>query len=170
MDVTSVISLVISTISLAAAVFIGVKQYLTQRRANNVPAFELLKQIEEPAFLDSLDFITGELKDYDPDKGLIGMPAEAREKVLTVCYFFQYLAMLMYLDLIDERAFTAFFGARTVAAWDAVEPFVLKERVLNPVTGREFLRLLETFAEKARRNPPEVIEELLSKWLKKRYR
>jgi hypothetical protein len=30
----------------------------------------------------------------------------------------------MYLDLIDEQAFTAFFGARTDAVWEAVEPFV----------------------------------------------
>ena len=144
MDVTTVISLVISIISLATAVYIGVKQYLTQRKANNAPVFELLKQVEEPTFLDNFDFVTGELKDYDPDKGLIGMPAEASKKVLAVCYFFQHLAMLMYLDLIDERAFTAFFGARTVAVWAAVEPFVRKERVLNRTTGPEFLRLLET--------------------------
>lgn len=91
MDVTAVISLVISIISLAAAVYIGVKQYLTQRKANNVPVFELLKQIEEPTFLENFGFITGELKDYDPDQGLIGMPAEARKKVLAVCYFFSTL-------------------------------------------------------------------------------
>jgi hypothetical protein len=167
MDVTAVISLVISIISLAAAVYIGVKQYLTQRKANNVPVFELLKQIEDPTFLDNFDFITGELKDYDPDQGLIGMPAEARKKVLAVCYFFQHLAMIMYLDLIDERVFTAYFRARTVAVWAAVEPFVRKERVLNPATGPEFLKLLEAFVIKAKRNSPEMTEELLNKWIKK---
>lgn len=167
MDATTVISLVISIISLAAAVYIGVKQYLTQRKANNVPAFELLKQIEEPALLDNLDFITGKLKDYDPDQGLIGMPAEDRKKVLAGCYFFQHMAMLMYLGLIDELAFTAYFGARTVAVWAAVEPFARKERILNPVVGSEFLRLLEVFAEKAERIRPGVGEELLRNWQKR---
>jgi hypothetical protein len=147
MDVTTDdISLVISFISLAAAVYIGVVQYLNQRKAHNVLVFELLKQVEEPTFLDSFDFITRELKGrYDPDKGLGGMRPEDRNKVLAVCYFFQHLAMLMYLDLIDEQAFKAFFGARTDAVWKAVEPFVLKERERNPDTGPEFLLLLETF-------------------------
>ena len=167
-DATTIISLLISVISLAVAAFVGVRQYVIQRNSNSVSAvFEILKHLQEPDFHDSYDFVVGELKNYDSAKGLVGLPVEVSRKVRSICYFFQHIAMLMLLDLIDERPFTAYFRARTVALWEAAGPFIETERVLNAVTGPEFLTLLEAFAVKAGKTTPEVAESILNDWLAK---
>jgi hypothetical protein len=166
MDTATSISLLISIISLLAAAYIGIRQYTTQKNANSVPAsFEILAQLQRPAFHDSFQFIMEELDNYDPGQGLAGLPYEAKVKVYDVCYFLQHVAMLIILDLIDERVFTAYFRARSVAVWEKVEPFIQKERVVNPATGPEFLTLFEAFAVKAGRITPEAGQEILAKWL-----
>src|ERR1700722_10581033 len=168
MDPSAIITLSSSIISLIAAAYIGVRQYITQKSSNSVTTnFEILRQLQEYEFHDNFDFAIEKLKDYDPEAGLVGLPVEARRKVLNACFFFQHIAMLIILDLIDERVFTAYFRARTVALWKVVEPFVQKERVLNLSTGPEFLSLFEAFAIKANRTTPEVGQEILRKWVMK---
>jgi hypothetical protein len=165
-NAATIISLSISAISLIIAAYIGVRQYIIQRSSNSVSAnFEILRQVQEPGFHDSFEFVVEKLREYSPEAGLRGLPVDVRNKIRNVCYFFQHIAMLMFLDLIDEQAFTAYFRARTVAAWEAVEPFVKKEREVNHSTGPEFLTLFEAFAIKANRTTPEVAKDLLEEWL-----
>lgn len=168
MDAATVISLILSTVSLMAAAYVGVKQYTVQKKSNNLPAtWELLAQWQKPELIEAFDFIMTELDNYDPEKGLTGLPSEARARVLNVAYFLQHVAMLIVLDVIDERAFTAFLRARTVAAWEKTGPFILKERAVNPASGPEFMSLFEAFAAKARLFSPEVGQQILAKWLTK---
>jgi hypothetical protein len=168
MDAATVISLIFSAASLVVAAYVGVKQYTIQRNSNSLPAtWELLAQWQKPELIEAFDFIMTELDKYDPDKGLTGLPSEARAKVLNVAYFLQHVAMLIILDIIDERTFTAFLRARTVATWEKAGPFILKERTLNPASGPEFMSLLEAFAAKARLFSPEVGQQILAKWLAK---
>jgi hypothetical protein len=125
MDLTTIITLLISIISLVVAAYVGTRQYAIQHNSNNVPInFEILSRLQSAEFHDNFDFAIERLQEYDPDSGLVGLPREARIKVLSSCYFFQHIAMLILLDLIDERIFTAFFRARVVALWAAVEPFI----------------------------------------------
>jgi hypothetical protein len=166
MNAATAISLLISIVSLSAAAYIGVRQYTVQKRANSVPAsFEILAQLQRPEFHSNFQFIVEELDNYNPSQGLAGLPLEARVRVYDVCYFLQHVAMLILLDLIDERMFTAYFRARSVTVWGKVEPFIRNERMINPVTGPELLTLFEAFAIKASRITPEVGQIILAKWL-----
>lgn len=168
MDAATVISLIVSTASLVAAAYVGIRQYTIQRNSNSLPAtWELLAQWQKPELIEAFDFIMRELGDYDPDEGLTGLPSEARVKVLNVAYFLQHVALLIILDIIDERSFTTFLRARVVSAWEEAGPFILKERALNPAAGPEFMSLLEAWAAKARLYSPEIGQQILAKWLAK---
>jgi hypothetical protein len=168
MDAATIISLILSAASLVVALYVGVKQYTTQKNANNLPAtWELLAQWQKPELIEAFDFIMNDLGTHDPEEGLAGLSSGDRAKVLNVAYFLQHVAMLIALDIIDEQVFTAFLRARTVAAWDKAGPFILKERVLNQASGPEFMSLFEAFAAKARLFPPEVGQQIIAKWLAK---
>jgi hypothetical protein len=54
-----------------------------------------------------------------------------------------------------------------MVAWQKAGPFILKERVLNPASGPEFLSLFEAFAAKAGLFTPEIGQRLIAKWLAK---
>ena len=168
MDAATAISLVVSIASLLVAGYVGIKQYTIQRNSNTLPAvLELLAQWQRPGLVDAFDFIAEELDNYDPDKGLIGLPPDAKAKVLDVSYFLQHVAMLIVQGVINEQEFTAFLRARTVAAWEKAGPFILKERVINPASGSEFMSLFEAFAAKARQFPPEIGQQIVARWLAK---
>ena len=166
MDAATIISLILSAASLVVALYVGIKQYTTQKNSNNLPAtWELLAQWQKPELIEAFDFIMNDLGAHDPEEGLAGLPSEGRAKVLNVAYFLQHVAMLIALDIIDERVFTAFLRARTVAAWDKAGPFIITERMLNQTSGPEFMSLFEAFAAKARAFSPEVGQQIIAKWL-----
>ena len=101
--------LILSAASLVVALYVGIKQYTMQKNSNNLPAtWELLAQWQKPELIEAFDFIMNDLGAHDPEEGLAGLPSEGRAKVLNVAYFLQHVAMLIALDIIDERVFTAF--------------------------------------------------------------
>jgi hypothetical protein len=166
MDAATLISLIVSAASLVAAAYVGIRQYTIQKNSNSLPAtWELLAQWQKPELIEAFDFIMRELDDQDPDEGLTGLPSEARAKVLNVAYFLQHVALLIILDIIDERSFTTFLRARVVSAWEKAGPFILAERALNPAAGPEFMSLLEAWAAKAKLYSPEIGQQILAKWL-----
>jgi hypothetical protein len=85
MDATDLISLSLSIISLVATAFLALSQNSLQRRLNNSPAIiELLSQFRSTKLIDNFQTVCGEIGDYDPEKGLIGLPPEFRAKAYDI--------------------------------------------------------------------------------------
>jgi hypothetical protein len=166
MDVSDSITLLLSIVALAVSGFLASRQNMLQKLTNNAPALvDLLSQFRSSAVHEGFEFVCTELAEYEPEKGLSGLPPGVRYRVYDVCYFLQQFACMMIFDLIAEKEFTALLRARTVAVWKAVEPFIEAERVINPDTGPEFMSPLGAFATKARRMSPEVGQKILRDWV-----
>jgi hypothetical protein len=166
MSITEAVPLVISVIALAVTAVLAVRQNALQSRMNNTPALvEVLSQFRSTELHLNFETVCNEIGSYDPQHGLIGLPIEFRRKVYDVCYFLQQVGCMIVIGLIDETAFTALFRARTVATWEAVGPFIERERQINPITGPEFMAVFETFATRARGITPDVARRILRRWL-----
>jgi hypothetical protein len=166
MTISDAVSLTISIVSLLAAAYIAVRQYVLAKNSNNLPTtFELLKQFREPGLHESFDFVINELSARDSSKGLMNLADAERVKVFDVCYFIQQIAMMIILGLADEIKFSVLIRARTIAVWNSVKPFVESERLLNSAVGPDFFTLLEAFAIKVSRLPPDTGKIILDNWL-----
>ena len=81
--------------------------------------------------------------------GISGLPDDARRAVYDVAFFFQGFATLRLLDVLDEEIMPT-TRPRLVAVWEAVEPYVERERELHGYSGIYFLRVLEEFVKEAK--------------------
>jgi hypothetical protein len=160
------VSLALAASSLVVAGYTAGKQYLLQKRSVNVPVvMEILTSFRDPLLHASLDAVTRNLPHADSAKGLAGLSKELRDHVFDVAYFFQMVAGLVLMDLADDRVFTTLLRARLVSTWAAMEPFIIREREINPSTAPEFLTLYEAFAIKAAATGPEFGQRILRRWM-----
>lgn len=65
-----------------------------------------------------------------------------------------------YLDIVS-RPVTITIDARVVQVWEAIAPYVEREREINPTTGRYLMRPLEEFAADVRRMSPDAINKMI---------
>jgi hypothetical protein len=165
-SVSDAVSITLAVLSLVVAGYTAGKQYLLQKRSVNVPVvMEILTSFRDPQLHASLEAVTRNLPHADPSKGLGGLKPELRNHVFNVAYFFQMVAGLVLMDLADARVFTTLLRARLISTWTAMEPFIIREREINPSTGPEFLTLYEAFAIKASATGPEVGQAILRRWM-----
>jgi hypothetical protein len=169
MDITNVVSLVLSASALLVSGVFAFRQNLLQKRMNNSPlVLDLLSQLRTTELHENFEIVCRDIGGHDPEKGIVGLPQELRRRVYDICYFLQQIAAMVAIGLVDERRATALFRARTVAAWAAVAPFVRAERLVNPITGPEFMTTLEVFATKAATITPDVGQQILRKYLNRK--
>jgi hypothetical protein len=104
-----------------------------------------------------------QLSNHSSDLGISGLPVDVRADVLNVAYYYQTVAALIGIGIVDERRTLALLRIRFVKVWDAVEPFVRQERRANPHTGDQLLTILEFYAERARLLPDDAVQGLLGR-------
>lgn len=146
MDV-NLIAVVLSVLALASSVYLAAQQSALQRKANYLPAYiEMLGQFRSMEFNDHYRFVTQDLAGiHDPQLGLCRLPDDARAAVYDTAYYFQNFVALYLLGIIDDQII-ATMHVRIVAIWNAVAPYVHRERETNPTTGPHLLLVLEVFA------------------------
>ncbi len=137
------VSLILSIVGLAtslAAVGISstlvIRQTRFQRHANQVPvAVSLGQEYRSDDFQLAQDYVLNALATaHEASSGVTGLPAEARRRVLRVTTFYTGLGGLVFFDIAEEEFVVGFIGNRIKGAWDALEPYILQERILmkNP--------------------------------------
>jgi hypothetical protein len=70
--------------------------------------------------------------------------------------------MLRLMRVLDDQVLPT-MQARIVRVWEAVEPYVERERELQGLSGLYFLRILEEFAKDAKELPPEAVNMALTR-------
>jgi hypothetical protein len=164
---TIVLSLVAVVIS-ALSAYVATRQASLQDRANNaIGVIQILSELRSPELRNSFDRMYEGLPRQNAEEGLSGLPEDLKTHTLNVCYFLNQVGSMMVLGVIREDAFLAMFRARAIAAWEAVGPFVHREREINPRVGAEYLSVIEALATKASRLGPRVGREILAEWLDK---
>ncbi|QDO45839.1 hypothetical protein FNV62_55000 [Streptomyces sp. RLB3-17] len=161
----------LSVLAFASSTYLAFVQATLMRRANYLPAYvDSIAVFRSAAFHDHHAFVTESLlREFDPQRGISGLPGEAREAVYDIAYFYQNFALLRLAGILDEEA-VAFVHQRVIKVWEALAPFVERERELMGTTEIYFMRVLEEFAADARDMAPETVNALLSRHRKRRRR
>ncbi|MFG2128978.1 hypothetical protein ACGFNV_14435 [Streptomyces sp. NPDC048751] len=152
----------LSAVALLVTLYSAVSQAGLQRRSNQLPAYvDLLADFRSAEFHERYSFVTQRLlAEYDPTLGLSGLPNDVRRQVYDIVYYYQNISVLRLADIVDDEM-VALLRIRVVKVWDAVAPFVLREREVMGTDGRYLLRGLEDMAHEARHMPQDLIDQLM---------
>ncbi|MFF7230417.1 hypothetical protein [Streptomyces sioyaensis] len=152
----------LSVVALLVTLYSAVSHAGLQRRSNQLPAYvDLLADFRSVEFHDRYWFVTHRLlAEYDPALGLHGLPDDVRRQVYDVVYYYQNIAVLRLADILDDEM-VALLRIRVVKLWEAVAPFVRREREVLGTDGWYLLRSLEEFAHDAQHMPHDTIDRLL---------
>lgn len=137
----------ISLFALVVSSVIAMRQARYQRSANHVPVMaDIMRSFRSAEFREEIDYVEYKLlKEHDSRVGLSGLPDEVKNTVLNVIYFYQYVAIVVILDICDSAIMTHYFGRRVVRAWRALSPFIEVERLKEAGRLGSFY-MLEEFA------------------------
>jgi hypothetical protein len=160
----NVVAVVLSVLALASSTYLALQQSVTQRRANHLPAVvELLNNFRSVEFNDNYEYVCSELRnEHDPMMGISNLPRPARRAFYDVTYLYQSMGTLRLFGIIDDTLMkvTRF---RVIQLWDAVRPYVERERELRGTSGGYLLRILEEYAADAGKLPVNSIDLLFSR-------
>ncbi len=158
----SVAALVLSALALGTSTWLAVRQALQQKRSRHLPAYlGLLSEFRSREFNDHYLYVCEKLAQHDPSLGISRLPDEARDAVYDIAYYYQIFASLIRTGIVDEDASLAFIHGRVISVWDAISPYVIREREITDCTGHYLLQILEDFAGRARQMPLEPPTTLL---------
>ncbi|MFI1440382.1 DUF4760 domain-containing protein [Streptomyces fructofermentans] len=143
----NVLAVAISVTAVVASMWFGARQVRIAQHANHLPAFmELLAEFRDPRMHEQYAYVCSELgRRHSPDNGLRGLPPEARTAVYSIAYFFQTLAGMYAVGVIDETTAVIMVRGRAAKVWSAIEPYVERERQY-PDVDPDLLSLLQAFA------------------------
>ncbi len=154
-------TLVISLAALAVSSFFAIRQIGTARNANQLPVVnEILRKFWSPEFRHQEEFLWDELKDQGEDVAYSRLPVDLREAADNICSTYLMLAYVVSLRIVDQKLAILPIHYRVVRTWEAVSPFVVRERKLR---GREdsFFSLLESLVEFIKRQDIQsIVKEL----------
>jgi hypothetical protein len=162
--VLNIVAIVLSAVAFVTSTFIALQHQALQKAANFAPTYiQLLKQYQTIEFHDRYRYVTTKLKtEHDPKLGISGLPDDARRAVYDIAYFFQGYGMFRLLRILDDQVLPT-MQPRILAVWEAIEPYVERERELHGFSGLYILRVLEEFVKDAKALPPGSLNAMLTR-------
>jgi hypothetical protein len=160
----NIVAIALSAAALATSTYTALQHQALQKAVNFAPAYmQILRQYQTLDFHDHYRYVTTKLRtDHDPQLGISGLPDEARRAVYDIAYFFQGYGVLRLLRILDDQVLPT-LQPRLIAVWEAIEPYVERERELHGFTGLYLLRVLEEFAKDAQTLPPGSLHTTLTR-------
>jgi hypothetical protein len=126
--------------------------------AQKAPLSEAIS-LRSPHYLYVCEKLT---KEHDPKSGISGLPDEARDAIYDIAYYYQIFASLIRTGIVDEETSLAFIRGRVIRVWEAISPYVIREREITAATGPHLLQILEDFAAHAQGTPTELPSAVLT--------
>ncbi|WP_157430524.1 DUF4760 domain-containing protein [Actinomadura macra] len=158
----NLVAIALSALALACSTYLAHRQVTLMHRSAYLPVYlAFLNEFRSMEFHDRYRFVCERLPhEHEPGNGLSGLPDEARRAVLDIAYYFQNLILVWRLSLLDEQVL-ATMGIRFLRVWDAIAPFVERERELMGAPEFRLMSSLEAFAEEVRQSRPPRRRRLL---------
>lgn len=154
MSFYNILIALISLAALTASWVTAARQRDLVKRSTHLPAYmAFLDEFRSVLFHDQYRYVCNQLdQDHDPKLGISGLPDDIRKVVYDVVYYHQNFAALIRMGVLDERVIdhqiSINMGVRSAAVWDALEPFIRRERKLNSTPT--MLQIFEDFAHDSR--------------------
>lgn len=126
LNITAVMA---SLLALAVSSTFAIRQIRLARQAHQVPAMDFLWIMRSPKFLRSEEVLWVELPKQDPSLRFGELPETLRDEAESILSFYQKVAYLVGLGIVDVRLAILPVHYRAPRTWAAVEPFVRNERL-----------------------------------------
>jgi hypothetical protein len=157
----NITALIISLAALAVSSFLAIRQIGTARNTNQLAVVnETLREFWSPNFRHQEELLWDKLKDQGEDVAYSQLPGNLREAADSVCSVYLMLAYVVSVRIVDWKLAILPISYRVVRTWEAVSPFVVRERKLR---GHEvsFFGVLESFVEFIKRQDLQsIVKEL----------
>lgn len=153
--ILNIIAILVFFVALAVSMTIAIRQIVVMRQSNQIPLFvELIQEFRSERFQQAEMYIMNKLDERDADKGVLGLPAEARPAAVAVQSFFGTLGSLIIYGILEESECVAALGYRADQLWKRLEPFIAAERTKRG--DNDFANFFEDFVCRTRAHwPPE---------------
>jgi len=125
LNVTAVMA---SLLALAVSSTFANRQIRLARQAHQVPAMDFLWIMRSPKFLRTEEVLWAELPKQDPGQRFSDLPEALRDDAESILSFYQKVAYLVGLGIVDSRLAILPVHYRAPKTWAAVEPFIRNER------------------------------------------
>ncbi|MFC8519422.1 hypothetical protein [Streptomyces sp. NPDC057257] len=153
----NVVTTGIAVVAVVTSVVFSARQARIAQHANHISVMvDLLQEFRSVNFHEQHDYLCTRLgAEHDPAGGVQGLPAEAKAAFYNVVYYYQSFANLAVFELLDETLMVTVLRTRIVSVWQAVRPFVERERELRGETGGgSYMSIFEELARLAAALPP----------------
>ncbi|GAA1502444.1 hypothetical protein GCM10009677_37610 [Sphaerisporangium rubeum] len=149
------LALILSAAALVVSLVMAMKQVAIMRGSNQLPVLvELFQEFRSEDFQRAEAYVIERLaQENDPAVGMTGLPEEARVAVNKVVGFFSGFAYFATRRMADESLVIPLLGYRANRAWQALDPFIRRERELRGDSDR-YACLYEHFVSRIRANMP----------------
>ncbi len=129
----NILALGISILSLVITALLAARQGALMRHTNELPLLvEFSQEFRSQQFQEAETYVLQQLSTKQPvNLGISNLPDEAKLEATTVATFFATLGVYVAFGLADEKIAVSIFGYRTNRAWVALEPYILRERILR---------------------------------------
>ncbi len=123
------ISLAIALAAVAVATWQVRAAAKSTERSNAIPVLsELSREVRSAEFRFSLASLLANTPDAPPAGGFDELSPDWREHAYRVCYFFDYLGILVSKGIISANTIVSWIGTWIMRVWIVMEPCILAER------------------------------------------
>jgi hypothetical protein len=156
-SVVNLISVGIALVAVAVAVWQVRTSTERAERALSLPIItETAREIRSSEFRQSIKYLQDAVPPVPDSGGFESLPDEFREQAYKVCFFFDYLGILVLYGIIKESMVVDWVGTRMVQTWATMRPFIDAEREYRrisypPETPPGFLLHFEHLIEETER-------------------
>lgn len=150
---SDVLALAVSLLALVVSVFTALRQTKMMRHANQLPVLvELFQEFRSTEWQRAETYVLRRLRaEHDPEMGCSALPDDAKIAVNKVIGFFSGFGIFVYRKMADESLVVPLIGYRASRAWDALEPFIRRERQIRG-SGDRYANMFEDFVWRVRRH------------------
>jgi hypothetical protein len=154
-SVLNIIAVVVAFGALTVSLIFAMTQTRIMRQTNQMPIFiDLIREFRSKEFQQMEHYVLNKLTQENPEKGVLGLPDQARFAASTIVSFFGVLANLIIEGIISEASAVSTLGFRANNLWTKLEPFIVGER--NIRGDDDSARYFEDFVCRVRTHwPPE---------------
>lgn len=156
----AMITIILSIVSLAVSGMLALRQLRTATDGYALPVvLNVFSQFRSQEFFEAQQYVFYQLnRDFEEPIAYTQLPLESRSKVRAVAGLYDDLGKLVAHRIIREELIIGSNGVAVRRIWEAVEPFVLKERQKRK---SNLWIYLEDLAYRVVQTPPATIHERL---------
>jgi hypothetical protein len=162
--VFNVVTAVIAVVAVVTSIVFSARQTRIAQHSNHISVMiDLLAEFRSAEFHKQHDYVCERMGvEHAPEVGVRGLPDEAKAAFYSVVYYYQSFANLAVFGLLDQTLLVTVLRTRIVSVWQAVRPFVERERQLRGENGGMYLSIFEELARHAAELPPEHVRDQMT--------